>query len=203
VKKLLITTILVLSCSECFSQSDTWTKHVPPTAHSIWFNKKVEFDVKNNSGAKNMAYDRPRQQYHVVIQIGDKYKWRKLAPTKKFKIESSRYELNPLYEMKIGATVEISPPHPVIPSSFDMWLRSSISINTQTQDLRGSLGSAQPVCGQDRVVCSPFLNVSPIFKWDNDALEIAQFYLRFFPPSGKINLRDNLVLSSPFNISIQ
>ena len=73
-KKLLITTILVLSCAECFSQdlrmesvldSDP-TAHDVLSNHSIWFDKTWEFDVTNYDAwhAKNTN----KEKYHVVIK---------------------------------------------------------------------------------------------------------------------------------------
>jgi len=182
VKKLLIATILVLSCAECFSQdlrmksaldSDPTAHDILPN-HSIWFDKTWEFDVTNYDGyhAKNTN----KEKYHVVIETGDSYKWQRSHPKKSdFDIQTSSYKYQRLYEVWIPATVQVSlHNNPAVTRQFDMMLKSTIWFKKSDQVLCGRLVGS---------VKGRFWDLNVNFSGGNETVE-ANFFYSYFPPTG-------------------
>ena len=186
-----IAAVLVLSCVECLAQGFRFDPNARPvdpkkpsnhaagqdtlTNHELWLNKRVEFDVANR------ATNSRKETYRVVIQTGSTYRW-EFRPPKPWlrKLYSSNYDV------WIPATVQISPPHPVIPNSSSIELESKLFLNMITQEVTGHL--------ELRSEKFPFGSFSVVFEGGADAARRI-FRLNYNPPSGKNRLQDNVKLS--------
>ena len=193
-KKLLITTILVLSCAECFSQDPRKWFYVPDgldfsaqdtfSNHDFWFNKELELDLTN--GAINST----RDQYHVVVKIGSTYTSNPLVQKPEFNFRKSQYEYRRKYKYQvwIPATVEISPHNnPTASFKLNLLMESCICFNNKHQVLMGRLSASK-----EFMFSYGHLGIG--LKGTKDSV-YPNLGLRYYPPSGKTRLRDNVSFS--------
>ena len=199
-KKLLITTILVLSCAECFSQDPRKWFYVPDgldfsaqdtfSNHDFWFNKELEFDLINR------PENSTRDQYHVVVKIGSTYTWNPLVQKKEFNLRKSQYEYRKKYKYQvwIPATVEISPHNnPTASFKLNLSMNSEICFNNKHQVLMGRLSTTKKFM-------FPYGHLNIYLNGTKNSV-YPSFRLRYYPPSGKTRLRYNVDLNSTLRIS--